>query len=116
MGFPCQGPGKSQFVCCGCISIADIVSGFQNGKAVKEPELNKLSYADAGVYSCEVSMTGLTRRQSFELVVEGGCVLFWLCPSPRLAVIINILLLYLTAQSSLLQRSYNTWIIKKETL
>lgn len=41
-----------------------------------EPEFSKLTYADAGVYKCEVSMTGLTRSQSFELVVEGECVCF----------------------------------------
>ncbi len=51
-------------------------SRFQNGKAVKEPEFSKLTYADAGVYECEVSMTGLTRRQRFELAVEGECVCF----------------------------------------
>ncbi|XP_040908047.1 CD166 antigen homolog A [Toxotes jaculatrix] len=51
------------------------VSWTKNGKAVKEPEFSKLMYADAGVYSCEVSMTGLTRRQSFELVVEGKPVI-----------------------------------------
>ncbi|XP_035035414.1 CD166 antigen homolog A isoform X1 [Hippoglossus stenolepis] len=51
------------------------VSWTKNGKAVKEPEFSKLSYADAGLYLCEVSMTGLTRRQSFELVVEGKPVI-----------------------------------------
>ncbi|XP_028450782.1 CD166 antigen homolog A [Perca flavescens] len=47
------------------------VSWTKDGKAMKEVKLSKLTYADAGVYVCEVSMTGLTRRQSFELVVEG---------------------------------------------
>ncbi|XP_069395787.1 CD166 antigen homolog A isoform X2 [Paralichthys olivaceus] len=51
------------------------VSWTKNGKTVKEPEFNKLTYADAGVYLCEVSMSGLTRRQSFELVVEGKPVI-----------------------------------------
>ncbi|XP_040007218.1 CD166 antigen homolog A isoform X2 [Xiphias gladius] len=51
------------------------VSWTKSGKAVKEPEFSKLTYADAGVYLCEVSMTGLTRRQSFELVVEGKPVI-----------------------------------------
>ncbi|XP_039632795.1 CD166 antigen homolog A [Perca fluviatilis] len=46
------------------------VSWTKNGKAVKV-QFSKLTYADAGVYVCEVSMTGLTRHQSFELVVEG---------------------------------------------
>uniref|UniRef100_A0A8C4EAI6 Activated leukocyte cell adhesion molecule a n=1 Tax=Dicentrarchus labrax TaxID=13489 RepID=A0A8C4EAI6_DICLA len=47
----------------------------KNGKAVKEPEFSKLSYADAGIFVCEVSLTGLTRHQSFELVVEGKPVI-----------------------------------------
>ncbi|XP_034745065.1 CD166 antigen homolog A isoform X2 [Etheostoma cragini] len=47
------------------------VSWTKNGKALKELQFSKLTYADAGVYVCEVSMTGITRRQSFELVVEG---------------------------------------------
>ncbi|XP_031166961.1 CD166 antigen homolog A isoform X1 [Sander lucioperca] len=50
------------------------VSWTKNGKAmegVKKLQFSKLTYADAGVYVCEVSMTSLTRRQSFELVVEG---------------------------------------------
>lgn len=51
------------------------VSWTKNGKAIKEPVFSKLTYADAGVYVCEVSMTGLTRRQSFELVVEGKPVI-----------------------------------------
>lgn len=46
-------------------------SGFQNGKQVKEPQFSKLTYSDAGDYLCEVSMTGLMRRESFQLVVEG---------------------------------------------
>uniref|UniRef100_UPI0037E991C3 CD166 antigen homolog A n=1 Tax=Semicossyphus pulcher TaxID=241346 RepID=UPI0037E991C3 len=51
------------------------VSWTKNGKAVKEPEFSKLTYADAGVYICEVSMGSLSRRQSFELVVEGKPVI-----------------------------------------
>ncbi|KAG7516688.1 CD166 antigen [Solea senegalensis] len=51
------------------------VSWTKNGKSVKEPVFSKLTYADAGVYLCEVSMTGITRRQSFELVVEGRPVI-----------------------------------------
>lgn len=47
----------------------------KEGKTVKKPEFIKLTYADAGVYVCEVSMTGLSRRQSFELVVEGKPVI-----------------------------------------
>nr|XP_020477401.1 CD166 antigen homolog isoform X1 [Monopterus albus]XP_020477402.1 CD166 antigen homolog isoform X1 [Monopterus albus] len=47
------------------------ISWTKNGKPVNEPEFSKLTYADAGVYFCEVSVTGLIRRQRFELVVEG---------------------------------------------
>ncbi|CAI5644269.1 CD166 antigen homolog [Oreochromis niloticus] len=43
----------------------------KNGKMVKRPEFSNLTFADAGDYVCEVSMTGLTRRQSFQLVIEG---------------------------------------------
>lgn len=38
---------------------------------MKEPTFNNLTYADSGLYVCEASMTGLVRRQSFDLVVEG---------------------------------------------
>lgn len=41
---------------------------------MKEPEFSKLTYADAGIYVCEASITGLTQHQSFELVVEGKCL------------------------------------------
>lgn len=51
------------------------VSWRKNGKAVTEPEFKTLTYADAGVYECGATMGGLTRRQSFELVVEGGPVI-----------------------------------------
>lgn len=47
----------------------------KNGKTVTEPEFSKLTYADAGVYVCEVSTSALTRRESFELVVEGKPVI-----------------------------------------
>lgn len=43
----------------------------KNGKMVKRPEFSNLTFADAGDYICEVSLTGLTRRQSFQLVIEG---------------------------------------------
>lgn len=48
-----------------------LVSWRKNGKTVNEPQFNKLTYADAGTYECGVTMGGLSRRQSFELVVEG---------------------------------------------
>lgn len=46
-------------------------SCLQDGKAAKEPTLSKLTFADSGVYVCEASMTGLVRRRTFELIVEG---------------------------------------------
>ncbi|XP_033834674.1 CD166 antigen homolog A isoform X1 [Periophthalmus magnuspinnatus] len=48
-----------------------IVSWSKDGKPVKEPVFSMLTYSDAGAYKCEVSMGGITRHQSFELVVEG---------------------------------------------
>lgn len=52
-----------------------IVSWRKDGKAVKEPVFTTLTYSDAGVYKCEVAMGGITRHQSFELVVEGKPVI-----------------------------------------
>uniref|UniRef100_A0AAQ4PD32 Activated leukocyte cell adhesion molecule a n=1 Tax=Gasterosteus aculeatus aculeatus TaxID=481459 RepID=A0AAQ4PD32_GASAC len=51
------------------------VSWTKNGKALKEPVFSNLTYGDAGLYVCEVSMTGLEKRQSFELIVEGKPVI-----------------------------------------
>ncbi|TMS14587.1 CD166 antigen-like protein A [Larimichthys crocea] len=48
------------------------VSWTKNGKMVAEPQADKLSFADAGVYVCVASIPGVTRRKSFELVVEAG--------------------------------------------
>uniref|UniRef100_A0A3Q0T9H8 Activated leukocyte cell adhesion molecule a n=1 Tax=Amphilophus citrinellus TaxID=61819 RepID=A0A3Q0T9H8_AMPCI len=47
----------------------------KDGKTMSRPEFSNLTFADAGDYSCEVSMSGLTRRQSFQLVVEGAPVI-----------------------------------------
>lgn len=38
---------------------------------MKEPSLSRLTFADSGVYVCEASTTGLVRRSSFRLIVEG---------------------------------------------
>lgn len=38
---------------------------------MKEPSLSRLTFADSGVYVCEASVTGLVRRSSFQLIVEG---------------------------------------------
>ncbi|XP_034068852.1 LOW QUALITY PROTEIN: CD166 antigen homolog A [Gymnodraco acuticeps] len=43
----------------------------KNGQEVRQPEFSWLTYADAGVYVCELSMPGLTRHRSVELMVEG---------------------------------------------
>ncbi|KAM9729096.1 CD166 antigen homolog isoform 2-T3 [Menidia menidia] len=51
------------------------VSWAKNGKAVTKPEFIMLTYADAGVYVCQVSLAGLVRNESFELVVEGKPVI-----------------------------------------
>ncbi|KAE8288115.1 CD166 antigen-like protein A Activated leukocyte cell adhesion molecule A DM-GRASP-like protein [Larimichthys crocea] len=51
------------------------VSWTKNGKTVAEPQADKLSFADAGVYVCVASIPGVTRRKSFELVVEGKPVI-----------------------------------------
>ncbi|XP_041850045.1 CD166 antigen homolog A-like isoform X2 [Melanotaenia boesemani] len=46
-----------------------------NGKLDKEPKFNQLAYSDSGVYECEVTMGPLSRKASFELVVEGAPVI-----------------------------------------
>ncbi|XP_076017322.1 CD166 antigen homolog A [Genypterus blacodes] len=51
------------------------VSWTKNGKLWKGPQFGELMYSDAGIYVCEVNMAGLTRRKSFELVVEGKPVI-----------------------------------------
>lgn len=51
------------------------VSWTKDGKTVEKPEYSELTYTNAGVYVCEVSMAGLTRRQNFELVVEGKALI-----------------------------------------
>uniref|UniRef100_UPI003AADE22D CD166 antigen homolog A n=1 Tax=Centroberyx gerrardi TaxID=166262 RepID=UPI003AADE22D len=47
------------------------LSWTKDGKPANTPVFGQLTYADAGVYVCEVTMAGITRRQSFKLVVEG---------------------------------------------
>lgn len=42
-----------------------------NVKLDKEPRFTKLTYSDSGRYECEVTMGLLSRKASFELVVEG---------------------------------------------
>ncbi|XP_053729305.1 CD166 antigen homolog isoform X2 [Synchiropus splendidus] len=41
----------------------------------KEPQLNKLTFSDSGRYECEVRMGPLSRKASFELLVEGPPVI-----------------------------------------
>ncbi|KAM6907583.1 CD166 antigen homolog [Xenentodon cancila] len=47
----------------------------KDGKTVEKLEFNTLTYADAGVYMFEVSVPGLRRQRSFELLVEGKPVI-----------------------------------------
>lgn len=46
-----------------------------NGKLEKAPTFGQLTYADSGVYVCEVAVAGIKRSQSFQLVVEGTPVI-----------------------------------------
>ncbi|KAJ3589540.1 hypothetical protein NHX12_010385 [Muraenolepis orangiensis] len=48
------------------------VSWTKDGKASKAPVFGRLSYADTGIYKCEVSTATLKRSHSFNLVVEGS--------------------------------------------
>uniref|UniRef100_A0A672KFK0 CD166 antigen homolog n=2 Tax=Sinocyclocheilus grahami TaxID=75366 RepID=A0A672KFK0_SINGR len=43
-----------------------------NRKLDELPEFSKLTYSDAGLYVCDVSIEGIKRSLSFELTVEGG--------------------------------------------
>ncbi|CAL8305273.1 unnamed protein product [Gadus morhua 'NCC'] len=47
------------------------VSWTKDGKAAKAPAFERLTYADAGVYVCEVATGTLKRSLNFQLVVEG---------------------------------------------
>lgn len=42
-----------------------------NVKLDKQPKFTKLTYSDSGHYECKVTMGLLTRKASFDLVVEG---------------------------------------------
>uniref|UniRef100_A0A672LJ46 CD166 antigen homolog n=1 Tax=Sinocyclocheilus grahami TaxID=75366 RepID=A0A672LJ46_SINGR len=46
-----------------------------NTKLNSLPKFHKLTYSDSGVYECIVSMAGLKKTQTFELVVEGSPVI-----------------------------------------
>lgn len=46
-----------------------------NAKLEKVPKFDKLKYSDSGVYECVVSMGGLKKTQTFELIVEGSPVI-----------------------------------------
>lgn len=48
-----------------------------NAKLEKAPKFDKLKYSDSGVYGCVVSTGGLKKTQTFELIVEGECYLFF---------------------------------------
>ncbi|XP_070685207.1 CD166 antigen homolog A-like [Pempheris klunzingeri] len=53
-----------------------------NIKLDKEPEFTKLTYSDSGRYECEVTMGLLSRKASFELLVEGAPVIRQLSKQP----------------------------------
>lgn len=42
-----------------------------NRKLDKLPDFSQLTYSDAGLYVCDVSVEGIRRSFSFELTVEG---------------------------------------------
>ncbi|XP_042595318.1 CD166 antigen homolog A-like isoform X1 [Cyprinus carpio] len=46
-----------------------------NAKLNSQPKFDKLMYSDSGVYECVVSMAGLKKTHTFELVVEGSPVI-----------------------------------------
>ncbi|KAI4881739.1 hypothetical protein NFI96_033279, partial [Prochilodus magdalenae] len=46
-----------------------------NVKLSAPPKFDKLKYSDAGVYDCLVSMAGINRKVSFELIVQGAPVI-----------------------------------------
>ncbi|GAA6225710.1 CD166 antigen homolog A-like [Lates japonicus] len=46
-----------------------------NVKLDKEPKFTNLTYADSGLYECKVMMGLLSRKASFELLVEGAPVI-----------------------------------------
>uniref|UniRef100_A0A8C9SY59 Activated leukocyte cell adhesion molecule b n=1 Tax=Scleropages formosus TaxID=113540 RepID=A0A8C9SY59_SCLFO len=46
-----------------------------NEKLGKQPVFTQLKYSDSGVYECEVSVEGITKKRSFQLVVEGKPVI-----------------------------------------
>ncbi|XP_069004424.1 CD166 antigen homolog A-like isoform X1 [Embiotoca jacksoni] len=57
-------------------SVVAKVSWTKDGvKLDKEPKFAKVVYSDSGSYECEVTMGLLTRRDSFELVVEGAPII-----------------------------------------
>ncbi|XP_072548303.1 activated leukocyte cell adhesion molecule b isoform X2 [Salminus brasiliensis] len=52
------------------------VSWSKNNARWKSPlKFDKLKYSDSGVYECVVSMAGLVRKASFELIVQGAPVI-----------------------------------------
>ncbi|XDV32473.1 hypothetical protein PO909_003275 [Leuciscus waleckii] len=46
-----------------------------NNKLDSQPEFDKLKYSDSGVYECVVSMAGLKKTRTFELIVQGSPVI-----------------------------------------
>ncbi|KAF6725764.1 CD166 antigen-like protein A [Oryzias melastigma] len=57
-------------------SASHSVSWKKNGDILdKEPKFHKIAYSDSAVYECEVTLGPLSRKASFELVVEGAPVI-----------------------------------------
>ncbi|KAF6719217.1 CD166 antigen-like protein A, partial [Oryzias melastigma] len=57
-------------------SVDPQISWTKNGKLVSQPEFESLLYADAGLYTCKVSIPGVTSSEkNIELVVEGTPVI-----------------------------------------
>ncbi|XP_004075399.1 CD166 antigen homolog A isoform X2 [Oryzias latipes] len=57
-------------------SAAHSVSWKKNNRILdNEPKFPKIAYSDSGVYECEVALGPLSRKASFELVVQGAPVI-----------------------------------------
>ena len=64
-----------------CLLFSVLIFFFQsnqdNVKLDKEPKFTKVIFSESGRYECEVTMGLLSRKASFELVVEGKVRNVW---------------------------------------